>query len=543
MPDSATIQRRNFLKNAGLAIGALAMRDSSGWAAEGEQAKRPNVVFLLADQWRAQATGYAGDPNARTPALDRLAAQSVNFSNAASGCPVCCPYRASLMTGQYPLTHGVFINDVPLDAGTVSLARAFAAGGYDTAYIGKWHLYGSPDGQYGRRSAFVPREARLGFEYWKGFECSHSYNRSPYFASVPGSTLKQELERGTRAEGEGTGVPRPSSDLGVRDGMPGKSSPVEGDERTVRYWDGYDALAQSRDAARYIQDHAQSAKPFFLLVSFGPPHDPYQTAPEAYKALYADRKIELRANVPEGSRERAVRDLRGYYAHVAALDDCVELVLEAIEKAGGAERTVFVFTSDHGDMIGCRGLSQKIHPWDESIRVPFLLRYPALLGASGRVVATPIDAPDLMPTLLGLCGLPTPRTVQGADFSGLIRGERRPDPDAAALLSVPAAFSFHRAAGLPEYRGLRTARYTYVRSPSGPWLLYDNEKDPFQMRNLCTDPAHAALRADLDRALGERLRAANDEFLPGSTYLHRARLEHYREVQVRPGTWRDPWGS
>ena len=124
----------------------------------------PHVVFVFADEWRAQATGYAGDENARTPTLDALARESVRFSHAVAGCPVCCPYRASLMTGQYPQTHGVFINDVELDPGAFSIARAFRAHGYDTAYIGKWHLYGSPDGVYGRREAYAcRREYQLGF--------------------------------------------------------------------------------------------------------------------------------------------------------------------------------------------------------------------------------------------------------------------------------------------------------------------------------------------------------------------------------------------
>ncbi|MCP4640325.1 MAG: sulfatase-like hydrolase/transferase, partial [bacterium] len=102
--------------------------------------QRPNVVFVFADQWRAQATGYAGDPNAITPNLDKLAEESLNFTNAVSGCPVCTPYRGSLLTGQYWLTHGAFMNDVCLRDEAISIAEAYKEAGYDTAYIGKWHL-------------------------------------------------------------------------------------------------------------------------------------------------------------------------------------------------------------------------------------------------------------------------------------------------------------------------------------------------------------------------------------------------------------------
>ena len=192
--------------------------------------RKPNVVFVFADQWRAQATGYAGDTNVRTPNLDRLAARSVNFENAVSCCPVCSPYRASLLTGQYPLTHGVFLNDVPLRNEAVSLAEVYRNAGYETAYIGKWHLDGN------HRSAFIPRERRQGFDFWKVLGCTHAYNNSFYY----------------------------------------------GDEDVKLKWEGYDAIAQTREAQQYIRDHA-GGPPFLLVLSWGPPHDPYETAPQKYR--------------------------------------------------------------------------------------------------------------------------------------------------------------------------------------------------------------------------------------------------------------------
>jgi len=123
--------------------------------------KLPNIVFIMADQWRAQATGYTGDKNVITPNLDKLAAVSMNLKNAVSGMPVCTPYRASLLTGQYPLTHGVFMNDVMLDTGKLTIAKVFKNNGYNTGYIGKWHIDG-----HGRKS-YIPENRRQGFEYWK----------------------------------------------------------------------------------------------------------------------------------------------------------------------------------------------------------------------------------------------------------------------------------------------------------------------------------------------------------------------------------------
>ncbi|MBE3072915.1 MAG: sulfatase [Acidobacteria bacterium] len=468
----------------------------SGAAAAGE--RRPNVVFVLADQWRAQATGYAGDTNARTRALDRLAAESVNLDHAVSGLPVCCPYRGSLLTGQYPLTNGVFINDVPLAPKGPTLGDVFTRAGYRTGYIGKWHLYGSPGGKNERRAFSIPHDQRFGFDYWKAAECTHDYNHSIYY---------------------------------------------QDDDPTPHYWEGYDAIAQTEDACGFIARQAKSEDPFCLILSLGPPHSPYDTAPERYQALYGDRDLQFRANVPEDTRKATEASLRGCYSHIAALDDCVGRVLARIEESRIAEDTILVFASDHGDMLGSQGLRAKHHPWDESIRVPFLLRYPRKLGKTGRRLGHPIDAPDIMPTLLGLAGLACPDTVQGTDLSLLLLGKRPVDPDAAALLTMPYSFFLARSCGWADYRGLRTQRYTYVRSIHGPWLLYDNEKDAYQMHNLCGQAAHKALQSKLDKALDARLRRVNDDFLPGRVYLERAGLTHYEEANVPIRGCVSPWGD
>ena len=269
-------------------------------------AQRPNIVFVFADQWRADAVGYAADPNVKTSHLDQLARQSVNFVNAVAGCPVCCPYRASLLTGRRPLSHGVFLNDVPLPEKEVSMAEILGAQGYATAYIGKWHLDGHG------RSSYIPPERRQGFEYFKALECTHDYNHSPYYA---------------------------------------------GDDPTRRTWDGYDATAQTEDAIGYLQQAAAGSKPFLLVLSWGPPHNPYETAPEAFQALYRPETIQLRPNVPPSHVEQARQDLAGYYAHCSALDACLGRLWQTLSELQIEEHTLFVFTSDHGDcctrMVRC----------------------------------------------------------------------------------------------------------------------------------------------------------------------------------------------
>lgn len=462
--------RRDFLKAAGAGTAALALpRCRAPGPGREDRVRQPHLIYVLADQWRAQAAGYAGDPNALTPNLDALAGESADFVNAVSGCPVCSPYRASLMTGQHPLTHGVFLNDVCLGPESVSLAEAYAQAGYDTAFIGKWHLDGHG------RSAYIPRERRHGFDTFKVLECTHDYNESAYYA---------------------------------------------GDDRQKRYWRGYDAAAQTRDAERYIREHAGSTKPFFLVLSWGPPHNPYQTAPDEFRRMFRPESIELRPNVPPGAREKAREDLAGYYAHIAALDHYLGDLLRTLRETGLDDDTILVFTSDHGDMLGSQGRQKKQKPWDESILVPFLIRYPQLLGKTGLIVDSPISTPDIMPTLLGLSGIPVPGTVEGIDRSGILLGSGGPKSDAALLSCVSPFGEWSRKNGR-EYRGIRTRRYTFVRDLDGPWLLYDNLADPYQMNNLVDRPDCADLQSRLDAVLCTKLDERGDAFLGGESYIEK----------------------
>jgi len=457
------MRRRDLLKSAGLGAASLVLGVPAARAAT--SGKKPNVIYVFADQWRAEATGYAGNQDVRTPNLDRLAAASVNLTNAVSCCPVCSPYRASLLTGQYPLTHGVFLNDVRLRSEAVSLAEVYQRAGYQTAYIGKWHLDGN------QRSAFIPRERRQGFDFWKALGCTHAYNNSFYY----------------------------------------------GDEDIRLKWEGYDVIAQTRAAQQYLLEHAEGA-PFLLVLSWGPPHDPYATAPEKYRALFKAESLTLRPNVPEADHVKARQALAGYYAHIAALDDCIGGLLQTVRETGIENDTIFVFTSDHGDMLFSHGGQNKQQPWDESIRVPFLLRCP---GLPARTIDLPINTPDIMPTLLGLNGIPIPETVEGTDFSHVLAG-KTPAPNYAALIECPSPFGqWTRSRGGREYRGLRTRRYTYVRDLQGPWLLYDNQQDPYQLDNLCHQARHVALQASLDALLSKRLKETNDAFLSGSDYIRK----------------------
>jgi arylsulfatase A-like enzyme len=434
------------------------------------QARQPNVVFVLADQWRAQAAGYAGDPNARTPNLDRLEKVSVDFVHAVSSNPVCSPCRASLLTGQRSTTHGIFLNDAHLSDDARTLAKVLAGAGYDTAIIGKWHLNG-----HGRLS-YIPQANRQGFSYWKAMECTHEYNHSLYFAD---------------------------------------------DDQAPRQWDGYDAIAQTADACAYIRDHAGGPKPFLLCLWWGPPHNPFNSAPAKYRAMYDDpAKIHLRPNVPKVYADAARKDAAGYYAHIAALDDSIGTLWQALRDAGEENDTILIFSSDHGEMLYSNGYNRKQKPWDESVRVPMLWHYPPLAASR---IATPMATEDVMPTILGLCGVPIPSSVEGLDYSGFMKHSgANPNPDDAALIECVAPFAeWNRALGGREYRGVRTSRYTYVRDLKGAWLLYDNDTDPYQMKNLADDPSETDVQRGLDNLLNKNLAAAQDEFGAADFYLEK----------------------
>jgi arylsulfatase A-like enzyme len=217
-------------------------------------------------------------------------------------------------------------------------------------------------------------------------------------------------------------------------------------------------------------------------------------------------------------QERARREASGYYAHCEALDRCVGDVVATLDKEGLLDRTVVVFTSDHGEMLGSHGCApfMKQAPWSEAACVPLLIRSP---GAVARTVATPIGTPDLLPTLLGLAGVRVPHSIEGEDLSGLVRGGSERPGRAALYMSVSP---FHGDRRLDhEYRAIRTSTHTYVRSLTGPWMLYDDLADPHQMRNLIGVPAYDQVRSDLDARLQSELRRIGDDFRPRCHYIKR----------------------
>lgn len=461
------ISRRNFIKRTGWVAGTLFLSNRLHAITE-ETKKRPNLLFVFADQWRAQDTGYAGNKDVFTENIDKLATESLNFKNAISCMPVSTPYRASLLTGQYAQTHGLFLNDVTLNPESVSIGKVYKEAGYDTAYIGKWHVNGNG------RSNYIPESHRQGFDFFKVLECTHDYMHSAYY---------------------------------------------DNNDQEKKLWNGYDAFDQTKEAVKYIERHAKKEKPFVLFLSWGPPHNPYEAVPKEYLDLYKEKEISLRPNVPDSMKEKAIHDVKGYYAHIAALDKCVGMLQDSIKKQGIEDNTIFVFTSDHGDMLGSQGLERKQKPYEENILVPFLLKYPAMFGKKGRTVEAIFSSVDIMPTLLGISEINVPKTVEGKDLSLILQGKATDFTEAALIECITPFGEWERRNGGKEYRGIRTKRYTYVRDLGGPWLLFDNWKDPFQLENLVDRVAYKSCQEKLDKQLFCLLKERGDSFLPGEHYI------------------------
>ncbi|MBN1937015.1 MAG: sulfatase [Anaerolineae bacterium] len=429
--------------------------------------QRPNVIWIFGDQHRAQATGYMGDPNVCTPNLDRMSSEGLNFTAAVSGFPLCCPYRGSLVTGRYPHLC-VPGHEYPLPADQQTIAHVFRENGYFTSYIGKWHLGGFQE-RNGRAAMYiVPPALRGGFDEWTGYD----NNNSQWDCWVHGG------------EREGAFHYR----------LPGYETDALTDLVIERIHRWGKAQADGR------------GQPFFCSLSVQPPHDPY-VAPEEWMRRHTPGTLTLRPNVPNVPRvvEQARRELAGYYAMIENLDWNVGRIRQALTEAGIAHNTHIVFFSDHGDMHGSHGQFRKTAPWEEAIRVPFIVggHLPRYGNRGGRYPA-PINHVDVAPTTLGLCGIDAPVWMQGTDYSGhRIQGrEVKGEPDSAYLqLVVP---TMHGDSIDRPWRGVVTRDgWKYVALEGQSWLMFNLNEDPYEQVNL----AHNTMYGHERRKLQDRLAA------------------------------------
>jgi arylsulfatase A-like enzyme len=461
-----------------LALVAAAGAGRSLPAAE-EPARKPNIVFVFADQHRNGSWPGGGDPQVKTPNLDVLARGGVTFTHCYSNHPLCSPYRASLLTGRYQQATTIHTNigeggKGGLPASEVTIADLLLKAGYATGYVGKWHLY---PGSHGGK-VVPPGPDRHGFEWWRAcFNYRKRYDTRYY--------------------------------------------DDDGKEVVIR---DYAPKGQMDLTMEFIEKNA--ARPFCVFLSWHPPHSPYTEAPKPFADLYDPATIALRPNVPKADDTKRLREeYAGYFASVSALDAEVGRLVKKLDDLGIAGNTVVCYSSDHGDMLGSFGLKAKNKPWEESINVPFIVRWPAGIP-EGKRLDTLFSTVDIAPTLLGLAGVPVPDRMQGADLSDIVRGkpgDAGPGPASVFIMGgtgggedegeegTGGGRAGNRAGRKGKggagggWQGVRTARYTYAKEHDGagwsPWLLFDNEKDPFQQHNRVKDPELEGTRQELEAML------------------------------------------
>ena len=479
MPEgkSEGLNRRSFMRR--VAVGAAGLTLGTA-AAEGATGARPNVVFILPDEWRAQALGCMGNADVRTPHLDKMAAEGVLFRHTLANTPVCCPARANIQTGMYSSRNGMVANDLRLRESLAGMGTLFSRAGYRTAYIGKWHLDGGP-----RLPGFVPPGPRRhGYQVWAANECNHNYFYNWYF----------------------------------RD----RNEPIVTTRYLPEVW---------TDLAIEFLHQSQDKQPFFLTVALATPHDPY-IVPEKYMNMYDPDELKMRPNWVPGVRGGERREIARYYGAITAIDVQIGRLMATLQELGVDENTIVLFSSDHGNMLGSQGKILKRKPWEESIRVPGIVRYPRRVKG-GQQMDTLFSHVDFAPTLLSLCGISVPPDMQGTDLSRVVLGQSNEGPDSGFFQIFGP---FHGGGVRHAWRGVRTGRYMYARRQSTPWVLYDLKNDPWEMHNLVGDPAAAAVRNEMDGRLRQWMQKIGDSWSLDWTVPVEdgARLYRYRTFYTVP---------
>lgn len=469
------ITRRDFMTRGVAAAGVLAAglsMSETGFGAD----ERPNILFILTDDQRYDAMGFMGHPPfLKTPNIDRIAREGAHVRNTFVTISLCAPSRACFLTGMYAHKHGVVTNEgSEFDPSTCpSFPQLLQKAGYETAFVGKWHMAAKSD-------------PRPGFDYWLSFKGQGVYE-------------DPKLNENGR-EFQATGY---MTDLLT--------------DHAVKF------LEKKRD------------KPFCMILSHKAVHGPFTPPdrhkddladdsipePASYKDTYADKPQWMRRTFTYGiqrsqwaaSEDKPIPDkivrkewngkgMMDYYRTILGIDDSVGQVLDALEKAGKLDNTVVVFAGDNGYFVGEHGLGDKRLMFEESIRIPFLVRYPKLVKGGTKVDGTVLNI-DLAPTLLELAGEKVPEGMQGRSMVPVLKGK----PGHESFL-----YEYFReawAAGLPLMLGVRTNGWKYCSYPDMNDIeeLYDLKADPIEMHNLSQDPAHATQLKEMRDELA-RLKAA-----------------------------------
>jgi N-acetylglucosamine-6-sulfatase len=465
----------------GCLAGWIALLQAGSVAAQAERPRRPNIVFVLMDDLRWDDLGCAGHPFVETPHIDRIARDGVLFRNAFATTPLCSPSRASLLTGRYAHAHGIVdnVDRSALSHQLVTFPRLLHDAGYETGYVGKWHM-GNDDTR------------RPGFDYW------------------------------VSVKGQGEYIDPELNDDGKVGRVRGYVTDLFND-RAVGF------IKRPRSAPFLLYIAHKAVHPDLTQYADGRISDPsagiFRPA-DRHKDRYAHRPVPRRPNVADpldgkpalkrptdglpplgpatGTSDEAIRNRLRI---LLAVDEGVGRIFEALEQTGQRDRTLIVFTSDHGYFYGEHGLSvERRLAYEESIRIPLLMRYPPLIAA-GRTVEPMVLTIDLAPTLLELGGAAVPAGVHGRSLLPLLEGKPWP-PRASFLIEyfsgTDIVFPRVRQMG---YQAVRTGRWKLIHYTelTGMDELYDLQSDPYELDNRVAapdaKPVVAALEAERQRLL------------------------------------------
>lgn len=449
---------------------------------------KPNLLFIFADQWRRQAIGFLNEDPVHTPILDGFASESKVFNNAFACSPICTPNRACLFTGLYPFNSKVTRNDTQLSyANQDTIGRILKRNGYQTGYIGKWHLDGV------KCNVPVPREGHQGFDFWY-MSLGHQHFVLNY---QDGRDLEQK-EIITTSSGIGW-MPDHETDIAID----------------------------------YIRKHKKA--PFSLFVSFAPPHTgggpgylekrnekwPFSqlyAAPERFEKMYKNPEtLPRRSNVQlyQGIDTSCI--LPGYFGAVTSIDENIGRMLRCLKDEGLEGNTIVVVTSDHGEMLGSHGRLTKGIWYEESVGVPFLIRWPQYIKP-GKEEAL-LNSIDVMPTLLDLMQLPIPENIDGKSLAPiLLESDENNKPEAVYLCFDKGAINEKDR----HWRAIRTSKYTYVTAQRNYYhslvgeygrVLYDNYNDPYQLNPIFSDQGYDKVIENLHDMMQDWLGRMGDPFL------------------------------
>lgn len=450
---------------------------------------KPNIIYILSDEHRGQAMTHLGDPNVKTPAMDRMAHEGVSFERAYANCPICTPSRGTLFSGRHAHSGPVaffFDNYKPTSPSTATILRE---AGYHTAYFGKWHcgivrdqippLVRANPKEYRGSNQRTPERHRAGFQDWYGFENLNQHFDSYYY-------------RG-------------------QDVNPTKTPGYETDGLTELVID-------------YLKEYDRE-EPLFLVLSVTPPHFPL-IVPEQWKR-FDPTTLQVRPNFSETPKMR--EHLANYYAMIENLDWNIGHLMDTLAALPEFRDTLTVYISDHGDFMGSHGLqSRKEEPHEESIRIPAIFNWPQGIPACGQAPGL-FSLVDLLPTTLGLLDLDIPSYNQGTDFSPAIRGEAFEGPSDVLIEMVGNPrwnLSFL------DWRGILTHDWKYAFYETGRELLFNLEDDPYEMNNLIeTCPEK---RSEMQQLLLQRLAETREPFFD-VLIEHGVPMEH-RDIDVNKAT-------